>query len=113
MPNKSSPPALTAPRSKRPEVALLIETSNAYARGLLRGIRSYVREHGPWSFYLGEQRRGEPAPSWLGCWRGSGIIARIETSEIAQAVRRTKLPAVDVSAAQHVPSLPFVETDDE
>lgn len=108
---RAKAPTNTSPK-QRPEVALLIETSNAYARGLLRGVRSYVREHGPWSFYLGEQSRGEPAPSWLGKWRGSGIIARIETAEIARAVNRTRLPAVDVSAAQHVPSLPFVETDD-
>ncbi len=47
---------------RRLRVALLIETSNAYARGLLRGIHAYSREHGGWSLYLREQRRGEPAP---------------------------------------------------
>jgi LacI family transcriptional regulator len=93
-------------------VVLLIETSNAYARGLLRGIRSYVRARGDWSIYLGEQRRGESAPQWLANWQGDGIIARIETREIADAVLDTKLPAVDVSAAQYIPQLPFVETDD-
>ena len=96
-----------------PNVALLIETSNAYARGLLRGIRRYVREHGPWSLYLGEQRRGEAAPTWLARWRGDGIIARIETAAIARAVLAAKQPAVDVSAARHVPRLPYVETDDD
>jgi len=93
-------------------VALLIETSNAYARGLLRGIRSYVRAHGDWSLYLGEQRRGESAPRWLPQWQGDGVIARIETAEIARAVLASRLPAVDVSAARHIPELPFVETDD-
>lgn len=93
-------------------VALLIETSNAYARGLLRGIRSYVRARGNWSLYLGEQRRGESAPQWLKHWQGDGIIARIETREIANAVRNAGVPVVDVSAAQHIPELPFVETDD-
>src|SRR5205814_7588687 len=34
------------------KVALLVETSNAYARGLLRGIVSYIREHRLWSLYL-------------------------------------------------------------
>ena len=29
------------------QVALLIETSNAYARGLLAGIMAYVRQHQP------------------------------------------------------------------
>src|SRR5688500_8540537 len=61
---------------QRPRVALLIETSNAYARGLLRGIAAYVREHG-WSVYLAEHGRGAEAPPWLRSWDGDGIIARI------------------------------------
>ena len=93
-------------------VALLIETSNAYARGLLRGIVSYVREHRPWSIYLAEHGRGDRPPVWLAEWRGDGIIARIETPAIAQAVRRIKVPVVDVSAARLIPSLPWFETDD-
>jgi LacI family transcriptional regulator len=99
-------------RSRRPDVALLIETSNAYARGILRGIRSYIREHRSWSIYVGEQRRGEPAPHWLKRWHGDGIIARIETAAIAKAVVASRIPAIDVSAARHVPNLLYVETDD-
>jgi LacI family transcriptional regulator len=99
-------------RSRRLHVALLVETSNAYARGLLHGIHAYSREHGGWSLYLGEQRRGEPAPRWLTSWRGDGIIARIENEEIAKAVRTLSVPAIDVSAARTLPELPFVETDD-
>jgi LacI family transcriptional regulator len=93
-------------------VALLIETSNAYARGVLAGVMAYVRQHKPWSIYLPELGRGETPPRWLARWRGDGIIARIETREIARAVRRTRLPVVDVSAARHLPGVPWVETDD-
>jgi LacI family transcriptional regulator len=99
-------------RGRRPDVALLIETSNAYARGLLRGIRAYIREHRSWSIYVGEYRRGEPAPYWLERWHGDGIIARIENAAIAEAVVASQVPAIDVSAARHVPNLLFVETDD-
>lgn len=95
------------------EVALLIETSNAYARGLLQGIVHYLRDHRPWSFHLMEQGRGDDPPAWLASWRGDGIIARIETPRIARAVRSAGLPTVDVSAARLVPELPWVETDDE
>jgi LacI family transcriptional regulator len=94
------------------QVALLIETSNAYARGLLRGIVSYLRERGPWSLYLAEHGRGDRPPSWLRYWRGDGIIARIETPAMGQALRRLKMPIVDMSAARFVPSLPWFETDD-
>ncbi len=98
---------------RRRQVALLIETSNAYARGLLQGIVHYIREHQPWSFHLMEQGRGDDPPAWLENWKGDGIIARIETPRIAQAVVHAGLPTVDVSAARLVPELPWVETDDE
>lgn len=98
---------------RRPAVALLIETSNSYARGLLEGIVTYVRAHDPWSIWLPEQRRGESPPEWLKRWRGDGIIARIETEEIARLLRRTGLPLVDVSAARPLTTVPWVETDDD
>lgn len=101
------------PTRRRRQVALLIETSNAYARGLLQGIVHYIREHQPWSFHLMEQGRGDDPPAWLEKWNGDGIIARIETPRIAGAVVRAAVPAVDVSAARLVPALPWVETDDE
>jgi LacI family transcriptional regulator len=98
---------------RRKAVALLIETSNAYARGLLDGIVSWQREHEAWSVYLPEQERGAAPPTWLKSWQGDGIIVRIETEAIASAVRRTGLPVVDVSAARRVPDVPWVETHDE
>ncbi|RIK83188.1 MAG: XylR family transcriptional regulator [Planctomycetota bacterium] len=98
---------------RRKAVALLIETSNAYARGLLDGIIAWQREHEAWSIYLPEQERGAAPPAWLKSWQGDGIIVRIETEAIANAVRRTNLPVVDVSAARRVPDIPWVETHDE
>jgi LacI family transcriptional regulator len=96
----------------RRSVALLVETSNAYGRGLMDGIIAYQREHDLWSIYLGEQERGARPPAWLRNWKGDGIIARIETDAIAAVVRRMKLPTVDVSAARKVRNIPWVETDD-
>jgi LacI family transcriptional regulator len=97
----------------RPQVALLIETSNSYARGLLRGIYAYLREHRPWSVYLPEQGRGDAPPHWLKTWRGDGVIARIENPRIARMVKGLGTPAVDVSAGRLLPELPCVETDNE
>ena len=96
----------------RRSVALLIETSNSYSRGVLEGIAQYARHHERWSIFLPEQERGGRPPRWLAQWNGDGFIARIETDEIAAALRRTKLPVVDVSAARHLPDIPWVETDD-
>lgn len=98
---------------KRKKVALIIETSNAYGRGLLAGVNTFVRKHEPWSIYLPEQRRGDTPPNWLRTWNGDGIIARIENADIASCVSDSQLPAIDVSAARLLPDLPWVETDDE
>jgi LacI family transcriptional regulator len=98
---------------KRKSVALLIETSNAYARGLLEGIAEYQRERDSWSIFLPEQERGAAPPSWLRSWKGDGIIARIETMEIARAVSRLNVPVVDLSSSRTIKNVPWVETDDE
>ena len=113
MPPKRRPTRAPSSRAAaRREVALLIETSNGYARGLLNGIIAYIREHERWSVYLGEHGRGDDPPRWLRRWRGDGVIARIENQRIASAVVESGLPAVDVSAARKVATLPWVETDD-
>ena len=99
---------MTHPR----KVALLVETSNAYGRELLHGIRAWLREHPSWTISLGEAQRGAPPPAWLKHWKGDGIIARIETQAIAEAVVATKLPVVDLSAARLAPRVPWMETND-
>lgn len=98
---------------RRKLVALLIEQSNAYARGLLEGINGYAQQHENWSICLPEQVRGASPPSWLENWKGDGIIARIESNAMADAIRKKGAPVIDVSAARLVESVPWVETNDE
>lgn len=97
---------------KRHKVALLIEMSNAYSRGILRGISAYVNEHRSWSIYIREFSRGELDLHWTRAWQGDGIIARIETPAMAKAIKNLRVPTIDVSAARLLPKLPYVETDD-
>lgn len=99
--------------ASRPSVALLVESSNAYARNMLRGISAYIREHESWSVFFKELDRGGEPPEEFESWRGTGIIARIENEQIASVVREKKVPVVDVSAARLVENVPWVETDDE
>ena len=58
----------------RPRVALLVESSRAYGRGLLHGVAEYVRLHGPWSIYMAERGLGDAPPRWL-----EGLILRHES----------------------------------
>ncbi len=94
-------------------VALLIEMSSGYCRGLLEGIHAYAKLRGDWSIYLNEQERGAIPPVWLNDWRGDGIIARIETDQIGEALQRLNIPIVDLSAARRIPNIPWADTDDE
>ncbi len=98
---------------KVPKVALLIETSNSYARELLHGVRAWVREHGPWAIRLTEQGRGAAVPAWLRGWDGDGVIARVENAPIARELRATGLPVIDVSAALPRLMFPRVATETE
>ncbi len=98
---------------KRRSVALLVETSNEYSRGLLEGVLAYNKEHANWSVFLTEQGRGAPPPLWLDNWNGDGIIARIDTEAMADAMQKLNLPTVDLSASRQLPGIPWAETDDE
>ena len=76
-----------------PRVALLLETSTEYGRGLLRGIVKYVRLNGPWSVYISPGHFEQALPK-AKSWPGTGIIARIHSSHMAEMVLGTGLPVV-------------------
>jgi LacI family transcriptional regulator len=107
---------MPAPSRSTRRVAVVIEASNAYARGLLAGILRHVREHEPWTVFLPEHGRGMPPLEALAKWAGDGVIARIETESTARSIERLRrklgIPVIDVSAARLVADLPYVETDD-
>ncbi|HZE99738.1 MAG TPA: xylose operon transcription regulator XylR, partial [Planctomycetota bacterium] len=60
------------------KVALLIETSSSYGRGLLRGISRYAGKHGPWSFFLEPGGQDEHPPP-LRDWGVDGVITLFRT----------------------------------
>ncbi|NQU21788.1 MAG: substrate-binding domain-containing protein [Candidatus Nealsonbacteria bacterium] len=91
-----------------PKVALLIETARGYGRDLLRGIVRYSRLHGPWSFYITPGDFHQAVPK-MEQWGGTGIIARVETPKVADAILATGLPvvALDLSEQQLSPESPL------
>ncbi|MCA9258529.1 MAG: hypothetical protein KDA61_04990, partial [Planctomycetales bacterium] len=105
-------PATIPAEAQLRTVALVIETSNAYARGLLEGVTAFQRQHGGWSVYVSEQDRRCRPPSWLRKWAGDGMIARVETESVAAEIAQLKAPVVDVSSAQLVEGIPCVKTND-
>ncbi len=79
--------------NRMPKVALLVETSRGYGRELLRGVMRYARLHGPWGFYLTPGDFVQELPR-MRSWGGTGIIARIETREVARAILSSGLPTI-------------------
>jgi LacI family transcriptional regulator len=94
-------------------IAVIVETSNGYARGVLRGIHEYARTRHGWNLYLTEHGRHEIDESFAGNWKFDGVIARIETDRMARIITALEVPTVDVSAARLIEGIPWVETDDE
>lgn len=94
-----------------PRVALLIESSRTYGRGILGGIARYAHVHGPWSIYLQERELHSGIPEWLKSWKGDGIIARIEDRHMANALLRLGYPLVDVLGSKRFESIISLDTD--
>lgn len=100
-----------ARRPRLPRVALLIESSRAYGRGLLLGIARFVREQGPGSIYSEERALQSGLPAWLRRWKGDGIIARIEDARMARELARLGLPCVDLRGLLPELPMPVLDTD--
>lgn len=92
-------------------VALLIETSREYGRGLLRGVTRFHRENGNWSIYFKPQGLRDPAPAWLAEWKGDGILARIDNRNTAESVLKTGLPVIDLRGVLPDLGMPEIGVD--
>lgn len=96
---------------KSRSVALLIETGSVYTRSLLDGVAKYHRENPLWNIAFVKRAARERPPEWLRTWKGDGIIARVDTYEMAEALRQTGLPVVNTSAQYEVPEFPVIKWD--
>jgi LacI family transcriptional regulator len=94
-----------------PHVAVLIETSRAYGRGLLEGVAQYNRQFGFWSTYFEPHGLNDAPPKWLSSWKGDGILVRINDRRMARAILATGLPAVDLRGRVPRLGLPFIGVD--
>ena len=106
-----SPSISKAGSSKLRRVALVIETSRTYGRGILRGIARYAHLHGQWSFFTVERELHSGIPEWLRRWKGDGIIARIESAAMARQLLKCACPVVDVLGQARLKSVPSFDTD--
>lgn len=98
-------------RSRR-NIALLVETSRSYGRGLLRGIADFARTRGNWSLLHQEMTIDVPLPEWMKESEIDGLIARV-SGRTVESIRSLGVPCIDVRCSQKFSGIPQVETDDQ
>lgn len=100
-------------QKKRLKVALLIETSRAYGRGLLEGIARFNQENPNWSVNFEPSDLGRTPPPWLKDWDGNGILARISSSATADILLSKGIPLIDLRGIIPDLPVPFVGVDNQ
>ena len=98
--------------ARRRRVALIVETSSAYGRRILRGVRRYIHTHQSWSIFLEQRSLTSRTPQWLDDWDGDGIISRTTTKQLVETAARTKIPLIDLTDRHGTFGLPQVWSDD-
>ena len=93
-------------------VALLIESSRAYARELIRGIAQYNREQQRWLLEFTPRGLDDPPPAWLKDWQGHGVLARVNDRRMINALVKTGVPVVDLRRIVRGDSVPTVGPND-
>jgi len=93
---------------RRRSIAVLIEFARGYGWGLLSGVAQFVREHHEVSVQTEEWRWTDAIPAWFRNWTGDGVIAWVETDELAEVIRQLGVPAVDVRGCVAGAGLPVV-----
>lgn len=102
------------PNTQPKRVAILIESTRAYGRGILQGIANWQRENESWLVHVEPRALYDLVPEWLKTWDGDGIIARIPDKEQAQILKQTGIPVVNLKSGVESQLGPVcIETDRE
>ncbi|MCB1079081.1 MAG: DNA-binding transcriptional regulator [Verrucomicrobiae bacterium] len=102
-----------SPPSNRKRVALLVETSLSSGREILRGIARHARETDRWLLSHAAGGLMDQAPEWFRTWEGDGVIARIQSPDLASVLREIEVPVIDVLGVVEEAPFPLVHVDDQ
>ena len=100
-------------------ILLVMETSRAYGRSILRGIAKYSRAHGPWifyrpaPFYRDTGRRKGPLSQLLKLGADGAILREQVKREQIEEVLATGLPVIVSPYTEPFPEVPNIISDDQ
>jgi LacI family transcriptional regulator len=88
-------------------IALLVDGSRAYGRGIFRGVAEFAGKRDDWLILPQERNRSDNLPAWLRSNRVDGIIAFIPNARFGKALYKLGVPVIDVrgegfAAGEHV-----------
>ena len=81
--------------NEKRRIALLIETSTSFGRGLLNGISRYSRLAGNWELFF-EPSGADESFQLLKRWDPHGMLVRVHNRQMGNRVLRAKIPTVDL-----------------
>jgi LacI family transcriptional regulator len=100
-----------SPRADQARVALLIETSAVYGRGILAGIAKHIGENSHWSVFLEQSALDAELPPWLGARAWDGVICRSTRPELVGELRSLAVPVVDLNDLHSDLGFPRIVSD--
>ncbi len=93
-------------------IVLLIETTRSYGRGLCRGIAAYAHQKPRWILHHHARRLNETLPTWIRrLGTVDGILARIATPKLGEALGTLGVPVVDLLGQFSLPGIVRYDTD--
>lgn len=108
-----NPPEAGSPVAKNHKrVALLIETSRAYGRGIFAGVASFVQTNPHWTVLYQERYLEQCAPRSLLEKKPDGILMRIGDRRVSGGIIRTGIPTVDLLDEPRKDGCPVCLIDD-
>jgi LacI family transcriptional regulator len=91
-------------------VALLVETSRAYGRGICQGIARYAQENPAWSIIYQERSLKQSVPKIIRHRHVDGILMRVDQPRLAAEIISLGIPLVDLLHLS--PGWPSYQIDD-
>ncbi|MEM9366683.1 MAG: DNA-binding transcriptional regulator [Planctomycetota bacterium] len=97
---------------ERQRIAVIVETSSGYGRQVLEGIGRYVRTHDNWLMVFQQWDLFGEVPAWIKGWKGDGIISRIASAKLLDAMQAADVPFVNLTDRYESSMPSHVRSDD-
>lgn len=94
-------------------IAILVESSRAFGRGLIHGINDYASGRDDWQLHFQEGSLAQTSLESIFRWRVDGILARVTSAAMAEALAATGIPTVDILGEFPSPGIARVMCDDD